>query len=1042
MRVIKRGLLATLSAGLFLGAPPSVLSGWALEASEYTQAAEEGDADAQNSLGYCYEYGLGVARDPLQAVRWYRKAADAGHAEAQNNLGVCYDQGMGVTKDAREAVRWFRKAADAGSATAQRNMGLCYQNGDGVPKAPKEAFRWYLKAAEAENKDAQYALGDCYLEGTGVEKDPSLAIKWYRRAADAGNLDAQVSLGHCYGNGIGVEKDAAEAVIWYRKAAESNSPSAQRILGICYRDGDGVAKNPIEAFKWFHKAAEAGDSVAQSCLGECYEEGFGVKEDPSQAALWYRKAADAGDEHAQCNLARCYEDGNGVEQSYEQALGWYRRAAEVGNGYAQHRLGWLFYSGNGVAADPAQAFRWFIKAAEAGDASAQDTVGWCYYYGEGVAQHMVEAVRWFRKAAEGGDAHGQANMGERYEKGEGVAKDLNEALRWYRKSAEGDSQWGQNKLGECYRDGIGVERDAGEALRWFKKAAERGSVEAMCNIASCYATGVGVPRSTTEAASWYAKAAEAQQQEDREEGEPTPATHPAPKLVCSTSFHEPSGNNALDADEVGELRLRLTNQGKGFAHELKIAITGATPNLAVPRLLTVDDLAPGESKDLRIPVSTTRALPAGQVDFSFGVSDTHGFDAPLIRQRLETRAFLAPRFAVQLGVEDGNGNGLVERGEELMLKVVLQNKGGAARGVRLALKGPDGITWLGSREPVTLGDISGGSWKEARFACLVRNQYAGSAALSLKAEVTEARPDLNGSFPVVLTLNQAGPQVEQRIARATAEERAEGPAPEVSDPVDSAPAKGHKQTAAYAVIIGIERYKQPLVPTVDFARRDATIVREYVVKTLGVPSENVRLLVDNEATLAEIRTALSAQLANSVEGSHAKVYVYFAGHGAPDLKSKRPFLVPYDGNPAYPETSCFALAELYESLGRLPASVTVMLDACFSGASGRGDTPNTLLAQARPALVELKATSTPTNVTVLSAANGDQVSSGFMDKKHGLFTYFLLKGLGGEADANGDMRLTLDELHHYVTPLVQRQARKLNREQTPTLQGKADATMY
>jgi uncharacterized caspase-like protein len=152
--------------------------------------------------------------------------------------------------------------------------------------------------------------------------------------------------------------------------------------------------------------------------------------------------------------------------------------------------------------------------------------------------------------------------------------------------------------------------------------------------------------------------------------------------------------------------------------------------------------------------------------------------------------------------------------------------------------------------------------------------------------------------------------------------------------------------------------------------------------------------------------------------------------------------VPHDGNPVYPETSCYPLAELYESLGKLNATVTVLLDACFSGAAGRGDLPASLVADARPALVELKTTTTPPNVSVLAAGDGEQVSSSFTPKKHGLFTYFLLKGLGGEADADRDNRLTLDELHRYVTPLVRREARRLNREQTPTLQGDGAAVLF
>jgi WD40 repeat protein len=520
-----------------------------------------------------------------------------------------------------------------------------------------------------------------------------------------------------------------------------------------------------------------------------------------------------------------------------------------------------------------------------------------------------------------------------------------------------------------------------------------------------------------------------------------PARQP-PILACTPTFEEPSGNNVLDAEETASIRLTLANAGKGPARGLQATLTGAVPGLVVPGKFDLGDLAPGASKDVLLPLSGTRRLEDGKAAISIAIADRYGFDAPLVVQRLETRAFVAPKFAVALGVEEGNGNGLVERGEELTLKIVVHNLGGAAKGVRLALRGPEGITWLGGRESVGLGDIPAGGWSQATFACLVRNQYAGPEALPLEAAVTEARADIGGTYPVSLTLNQAGPRVVEHVAQARTADRANSPAPELSDPVDQAPVRNSKQPEAHAVIIGIERYKNALLPAVSHARRDATIVREYMTRTLGIPPENIHLLVDHEATLADLRTAISGQLAAAIDDPKSRVYIYFAGHGAPNLKTKRPYLVPHDGNPAYPETSCYPLSELYESLGRLKVPVTVMLDACFSGSAGRGDAPETLLANARPALVELKDTGTPPNVSVLAAANGEQVSSSFAAKKHGLFTYFLLKGLGGAADQDKDGRLTLEELHRFVTPAVQRQARKLNREQTPTLQGAGGMAIY
>ena len=79
----------------------------------FSQAAEEGDAQAQYRLGECYFFKKGVRRDYKKAAYWSEKAAQKGIASAQYLLGACYYKGKGVKKDAREAVVWFDKAARA-----------------------------------------------------------------------------------------------------------------------------------------------------------------------------------------------------------------------------------------------------------------------------------------------------------------------------------------------------------------------------------------------------------------------------------------------------------------------------------------------------------------------------------------------------------------------------------------------------------------------------------------------------------------------------------------------------------------------------------------------------------------------------------------------------------------------------------------------------------------------------------------------------------------------------------------------------------------
>ena len=267
--------------------------------AEVRAKAEKGDAQSQCVLGVSFYLGdLGVAKDEVEAVKWFRKAAAQNHAEAQFNLGVCYEKGHGVAKDEAEAVKWYRKAAEQNHAEAQNNLGVCYTNGRGVAKDEAEAVKWYRKAAEQNLAKAQFNLGICYANGRGVAQDYEEAVKWFRKAAAQNHASAQCSLGVCYVNGRGVAQDEAEAVKWYRKAAEQNEAQAQCTLGACYANGRGVAQDEAEAVKWYRKAAAQNFVFAQYLLGICYAKGEGVAKDEVEGYKWLLLAAGQGDEQA------------------------------------------------------------------------------------------------------------------------------------------------------------------------------------------------------------------------------------------------------------------------------------------------------------------------------------------------------------------------------------------------------------------------------------------------------------------------------------------------------------------------------------------------------------------------------------------------------------------------------------------------------------------------------------------------------------------------------------------------------------------------
>jgi TPR repeat protein len=198
----------------------------------YGVAADQGDAAAQNNVGWLRQHGWGNPQDYAAAMDWYRKAAGQGYAAAQYNIGWLYSHGQGVQQDYAEAMRWYRKAADQGNVAAQIDIGALYQNGWGVPQDYAAAMRWYHKAADQGDAPAQRNIGTLYENGWGVPQDYAEAMRWYRKAADQGDVPAELNVARMYEVGIGVAKDLAQARAWMQKAAAGGDPSAKEWLAI------------------------------------------------------------------------------------------------------------------------------------------------------------------------------------------------------------------------------------------------------------------------------------------------------------------------------------------------------------------------------------------------------------------------------------------------------------------------------------------------------------------------------------------------------------------------------------------------------------------------------------------------------------------------------------------------------------------------------------------------------------------------------------------------------------------------------------------
>lgn len=241
-----------------------------------------------------------------------------------------------------------------------------------------------------------------------------------------------------------------------------------------------------------------------------------------------------------------------------------------------------------------------------------------------------------------------------------------------------------------------------------------------------------------------------------------------------------------------------------------------------------------------------------------------------------------------------------------------------------------------------------------------------------------------------------------------------------------------------AVIIGNANYKATAkdIPDVVPAYADAEGMKRYAMQALGIKEENVIFIKD--ARLADLISTFGnesnpkGKLWNWVKANRSQVFVFYSGHGAPNGDGTSSYLVPVDATASLIDLSGYSLKTLYANLGKLPAkSVTVVLEACFSGATQNG----MLVKNASPIYQKAMQEIVPTNLTVISAGSGNQIASWEQDKSHGLFTKQFLQGMAGAADkkpyGNGDGKVTNEELSRYLAETVSYAAQRLyGREQT------------
>jgi hypothetical protein len=663
---------------------------------------------------------------------------------------------------------------------------------------------------------------------------------------------------------------------------------------------------------------------------------------------------------------------------------------------AQFNLGYIYANGEGVRKDAAEAVKWYRKAADQGNSMAQFNLGYIYANGEGVRKDVAEAVKWYRKAADQDDASALAMLGRMYDYGEGVRQDDDEALKWTRKAADQGHAKAQFVLGTRYENGRGVHQDTAEAVKWFRKAADQGDADAQFRLGLAYNEGIGVQQDFSEGVKWYRKAAD--------------QGNAGAQISLGTSYHKGEGVRQDDAEAVKWTR-KAADQGDAYGQF----------NLGQSYYFGW-----GVRQDATEAVKWYRKAAdqgAAKAQFNLGNSYVKGEG---VRQDA-TEAVKWWRMALTNPEGDDNDKQAAQAALDEQSAAVLQPR----TPVYADLEPPNLSIDRGTNKIITQGDllIQGSASDLSGVAEVAVDgkaiAFAANGVFSLKRffpigeTVLEiAATDIHGNRAI-----QKLTVIRQAAASQFAIDE-----PELTPP----PTRIRPNPNALALIVGVQDYRN--APQARWAARDAAMFYDYAQRSLGIPAGNIKLLTGEQANRSGMLVALKTWLAPMVTPGKSQVYVYFAGHGLAASEGDKAYLLPQDGDPSLLEDTALDRQRVFDEIAKVkPMSTTVFLDTCYSGGARGGD--GTLVANARPVLIKSKAATLPPGFMQFSAASGDQLAHSHPSQQHGLFSYYLMRGLSGEADANHDNKLTAGELQDYVQSKVKRMALTQGRPQEPELIG-------
>jgi len=536
-----------------------------------------------------------------------------------------------------------------------------------------------------------------------------------------------------------------------------------------------------------------------------------------------------------------------------------------------------------------------------------------------------------------------------------------------------------------------------------------------------------------------------------------------PILFAALSFEDDNNNGILEANEKAKITLDIRNQGKGPAQDLRITVKDniLDPYLSIGTIGAMPFLLPNEQKRIVIPLSAGMEIKLAEHKLTIEIKEYFGYDMDPAYLYVNTIQFQEPKLAFSgLEVVDmGEGtqairqDGKLQAGEQVKVKITIQNQGqNVSKNTRYTLKSRDQNIFIPDGEG-TLGDLGIGEVKElwVTISPNKRVTTTGNLPLFLTVMNDPKRGQLVDQMlpisldqkppePIILSVKADMDKLQKQVARFEVNsDRMTANVGNVIDIRQVSPSKIHRVNGI-AVVIGVEKYDHFVAAP--YAENDASLLQNYFKNALGIEKVYTYKSKDVSGYFFDNTFDPSfGELQKAINKGETDLFVFYSGHGIPSKNGSMVYLLPSDGRLEAIDRQGYDLNKLYANLQKLGAkSVTIFMDACFSGASRGSEQYKTENLTAMKGGVFTKPDVdqpwiTDPTFTVFASSEFSETSLSFDPSETGLFTYYLCAGMQGKADLNGDKKITSGELSRYVIERVKETSLKIRGLQTPQFHG-------